>query len=398
MIAVVNDAGKKLIEIDDVKTSRDPSLRFTAPIDGRYVITLYDRSRRGGADYIYRLHLTPLRPDLTARVNTTSLMVHAGKTTNLPVLIERIDGLSDELEVVAVDLPAGVIVAPQTVPAKTPATVELPFTVNDKTAPIAKLMRVVVRGKSGSQSIARAAVIADSATAMATEDKLWLAVSPEIPFTIKTTATILDAPRMAAFPFPVTVERKVGFAGPIRLVGVEPDRRGTVLPIVGRIAAGENSGSIPLVIQHKVTEGTTHRCRVMGVAEVSGIDGKTYAVFHVATGSMSIGCQPSHLTMTVDPAIVVCKPGTTQRIEVRLLRRVAMGSVKLRLVVPEGVDGLHCEQVEVGPNANVAILTLRFAERATIPPRTTVEIKAESSREELPIYGTTGVRMELSRS
>jgi len=394
VVAVVNDAGKKLLETDDVKASRDPSLRFTAPLDGRYFVMLQDRSRRGGADFVYRLHLTSLRPDVTARVNSPSLTVHAGKSTNLPVLIERIDGLSDELEVAAVDLPAGVSAAPQSVPTKTPATVEIPFVVSDKTAPIAKLIRVVVRGKTGSRAIMKSAVIAESPTAAATHDRLWLAVSPEIPFTLKTTATILDAPRMAAFPFPVTVERKEGFTAPIRLVGVEPDRRGTVVPLEGRVASGESSGSIPLVIQHKTIEGTTHRCRVMGVAEVLGIDGKAYAVFHVATGSMSIGCQPSLLTMTVDPPIVVGEQGTTQRLEVRLMRRAAMGPIKLRLNPPDGVVGLDCDSVEVGADANLAVLTLRVADQAKLPPRTTIEVKAESSQNGLPIYGTTSFRME----
>lgn len=398
VVAIVNDAGKKVVEIDDVKTSRDPSLSFTATVKGRYFAMLQDRSRRGGADFVYRLHLTRPRPDVAARVNTASLMVHAGKSANLPVVIDRIDGLTDELEVSVLDLPAGVTVVPQSVPAKTPATVELSFVVADKTAPSAKLVRVVVRGKSGSRPTTRAAVIAESAAAVSTDDQLWLAVSPEIPFTLKTTTTILDAPRMAAFLFPVAIDRKEGFTTAVRLVGVEPDRRGTVLPLVGRIAAGENSGSIPLVVQHKTTEGTTHRCRVMGVAEVPGNDGKTYTVFHVAAGSMSLGCQPSLLTMSVDPAIVVCEPGTTQRIAVRLMRRVAMGPVKLRLVLPEGLDGLHCEPVEVGTAANEAILTLRFDKRATIPSRTTVEIQAESLRDDLPIYGTAGFRMERART
>ncbi|MCE9605516.1 MAG: PPC domain-containing protein [Planctomycetia bacterium] len=395
--AVVDAAGKKLLETDDFKTSRDPSFRFTAPTAGRYFVMLHDRSRRGGSDFVYRLHLTALRPDVTARVNTASLTVHAAKTMTLPVLVERIDGLSDELEIAAVDLPAGVTVAPQPVPAKTPATVELSFAVTNKTAPLAKLVGVVVRSKSGSRTIARAAAIADSPTATTAVDRLWLAVSPEIPFKLKTTTTILDAPRMAAFRFPVTAEREAGFSAPIRLVGVEPDRRGTVVPLEGQVSEGESSGSIPLVIQHKTIEGTTHRCRVMGVAEVPGIDGKTYAVFQVAAGSMSIGCQPSLLTMTIDPPIVVGKPGTTQRIEVRLMRRVAMGPIKLRLHPPAGVAGLDCDSVEVGVDANLAVLTLRVADRATLPPRTTIEVKAESSHDGLPIYGTTSFRLESAR-
>ncbi len=395
VLAVLSESGKSLVEVDDVKTSRDPSIRFTAPADGRYFVSLRDRSGGGGEDCVYRLHLsTALRPQVTARVNTSSLMVHSGQTTNLPVLVERVDGLDDELEVTAFDLLAGVEVKPQPVPAKTPATIQLPFTVADNTAPIGGLVRIVVRNTKTSESNERIAVIADSAAATSGSSALWLAVSPEIPLTLKTTTTILDAPRMAAFPFPVSVERKAGFSGPIRLVGVEPDRRGTLIPLIGQIAADRDVGSIPLVLQHKVTEGTTHRSRVMGVAEVPGADGKTYAVFHVAPGNMSVGCQPSLLTLTVEPAIVTWRPGQTQRIEVQLMRRTTMQPITLRLAPTAGVVGIECDPVEVGSDQNRAVLTLRFAPEAKLPPRTTIEIKAESSRDGLPIYGTASFRLE----
>lgn len=395
VLAVSDETGKKLVELDDAKSSRDPSLRFTAPADGRYYISLRDCSRGGGQEYVYRLTLSSLRPAVTARVNTSSQTVHSGQTTNLPVLVERVDGLVDALEVTAVNLPAGVEVKPQPVPEKTPATIQLPLTVAENTAPVGGLVRIVVRSVKTGEANDRIALIADSAAATSGSDKLWLAVSPEIPFTLKTIGTILDAPRLAAFPFPVTVERKAGFAGPIRLVGVEPDRRGTLVPLAGQIASDSDFGSIPLVLQHKVTEGTTHRCRVMGVAEVPGVDGKTYPVFHVAAGNMFVGCQPSLLTLTVEPGIVVRKPGETQQLEVRLTRRATMRPITLRLAPPEGVVGIECEPVSVDVDRNRAILTLRISSEAVLPPRTTIEIKAESSRDGLPIYGTTSFRLEL---
>lgn len=394
VLTVTSDAGKPITEVDDAKGSRDPSFQFTAPADGRYFVALRDRSQGGGAEYVYRLQLTTLQPELTARVNVSSLMLHAGQSTNLPVLINRLDGLVDELEVTAVDLPAGVSVKPQLVPAKTPATIQLSLTVADMTAPVSGLVRIVVRNTKQSEARERTALIAESATATSGSDYLWLAVSPEIPFTLKTTTTILDAPRLAAFPFPVSVERKPGFTGPIQLVGVEPDRRGTLIPLEGQIAAGGDSGSIPLVIQHKVTEGTTHRCRVMGVAEVLGIDGKSYQVFDVAGGNLSVGCQPSLLTLTVEPGIIDRSRGDVQRVEVRVMRRTTMDPITLRLAPAKDVVGLECDPVEVGIGQETAVLKLQFSRTAVLPPRTTIEIKAHSSRDGLPVYGVTSFRLE----
>src|SRR5262249_6535324 len=145
---------------------------------------------------------------------------------------------------------------------------------------------------------------------------------------------------LAAFPFPVSVQRKEGFAGPIRLVGVDADRRGTLKPLEGQIASDSNEGFLPLVLQYGVTEGTTHRCCVMGIAEVPGADGKLVPVFHVASGSMSVGCQPSLLTMTVEPAVVTWRPGESRTIQVQVMRHVAMQPVTLRLAPPEGAAGI----------------------------------------------------------
>ncbi|WP_202921884.1 PPC domain-containing protein [Anatilimnocola aggregata] len=394
VLTVLSEAGKLLIEIDDAKGSRDPSLLFTAPADGRYFVSLRDRSRGGNAEYIYRLQLTSQQPAMSARVNTPSLMVHSGQTANVAVIVDRIDGLADELEVTALDLPAGVSVKPQPVPAKTPATVQLPLTIAETTAPVGGLIRIVVRSTKSGEEKQKTAMIAEAATAGSGSESLWLAISPEVPFTLKTTTTILDAPRTAAFPFPVSVTRKEGFTGPIQLIGVEPDRRGTLIPLTGEIPAGSDSGSLPLVLQHKVTEGTTHRSRVMGVAEVPGSDGKLYAVFHVAPGSMSVGCQPSLLTMTVAPGIVQRSHGETQRLEVQLMRRTTMQPITLRLALPKDVVGIECEPVEVAGDQKTAQLALRFLPSAVLPPRTTIEIHAESSRDGLPIYATTSFRLE----
>lgn len=318
ILTVGDEAGKTLAEIDDNGMSRDPELRFTVPADGRYCVTLRDRSRNGGAECIYRLRIGPLRPDVTARVNMSSLALSSGETTNLAVIVDRRDEYAGELELIALDLPAGVSVKPQPVPAKTPATINLPFEVAANLAPVSGLVRIVVRGTDPNQPFERVALIAETPQAVTGSRGLWVAVSPAIPFTLSTTTTILEAPRLAAFPFPVKVERKAGFTGPIRLVGVEPDRRGTVIPLEGRIEAECKAGSIPLVIQQGATEGTTHRCRVMGIADVLAADGKTYPVFQVATGTMLMGCQPSLLTMTVDPPQAIWRPGESVQIRVQI--------------------------------------------------------------------------------
>lgn len=394
-VLTLSDASDKMLqEVDDGQALRDPKLRFTAAIAGRYFVTIRDRADDGGDDFVYRLRVAEPRPDITARVNATNLTLHAGQSTNLPVLVDRLEGFADECEVAALDLPPGITAEAQAVPAKTPATIQLPIVVKEGTAPVGRLVRIVVRSKTADKPWQRTAMIAEAPSSTSGSTVLWLAVSPVIPFSLQTTTTILDAPRLAAFPFPVAAKRDEGFSGPIRLVGVRPDVRGTVKPLSGTIAADSTRGTLPLVLQHQVIEGTTHRCRVMGVAEVKGADGKTYTVGHVAGGSMSIGCQPSQLTMTVSPAIVAWRPGERHELRVQVHRRTAMRPIQLRAEFAGDATGATCLPIVVAEGSNEAVLILHFAADAKLPPRSLLTVHAESSSDGLPIYGRQSLRLD----
>jgi hypothetical protein len=240
------------------------------------------------------------------------------------------------------------------------------------------------------------AEVAESPTAAAS-DRLWVAVCPEIPFVLKANSPILDAPRLAGFPFPVMVERKEGFAGAIRLIGVEPDKRGTLLPLEGQIVAGSDRGALPVVLQHQVIEGTTHRTRVMGVAEVLGADGKPYAVFHAAPETLSVGCFPGLLTLSLDTPALVWRPGMSATAVVRVRRREGVGPVRIRVSIPDDISGVTATSVDVPATEGEARLELAFASDARLPGRSVIELHAESSRDGLPVYAQTSLRLERQR-
>jgi hypothetical protein len=394
VLTVFDAMGKKLVEQDDFEGSRDPWLRFTPPADGQYRLAIRDRSWSGGPDYAYQIQVYAPRPDVKARVNTMSLYVEASKKASLPVVVQRLEGFSGELQVTAVDLPMGMTATVEKVPEKTPATVTLQISAENVRGAAGGLARVVVRGGEG-VAIEKEAVIAESpAPTSPTTQRLWVAAGPVIPFSLKTTTTILEAPRMAAFPFPVQVERLGDFVGPIKLVGVEPDRRGTVRPLSGEIPANGSTGAIPLVIQHQVTEGTTHRCRVMGIAEVEGSDGKSYQVFHVAPGAMAMGCEPSWLSLLANPMPATWRPGGQVSVTLTWTQRVQLDSISFRLEPPAGVRGVECEPVVVSAGVAQARLELRFAAEVVLPPRAVFTVKAESTHRGLPVFGETAFRLD----
>ena len=396
VLAIRDAAGKPLQEVDDSDGTRDPRTRWEVPADGQYAIVLRDRSRQGGLRHLYRLAIAAPAPDLKVRVNSVSVLLHPGRTAKLPVLVERRDGLAGDLELAVEGLPPGVTVAPVTLTDKSPATVELTWEVAAQQAPVAGLTRVVVRRKAAGETREWTAEVAESPTGPAS-DRLWVAVCPEIPFTLKANSPILDAPRLAGFPFPVTVERKEGFRGAIRLIGVEPDKRGTLAPLEGRIEADSDRGSLPVVLQHQVIEGTTHRTRVMGVAEVLGADGKPYPVFHAAPETLSVGCFPGLMTLSIDMPAVVWRPGATVPVTVRVRRREGVGTVRLRVAIPDEFSGVAAKTVDESTTDGEVRLELTFAADAAVPPRAVVELHAESQRDGLPVYAQASLRLDRQR-
>jgi hypothetical protein len=190
---------------------------------------------------------------------------------------------------------------------------------------------------------------------------------------------------LAAFPFPVSITRSDPFSGPIRLIGVDPDKRGTVVPMSGQIAETDEVGTLPLIIQSMAIEGTTHRCRVMGVANITGPDGQLYPVFHVAKGSMMMGCQPNLLTLTVTPAVTTWKAGQNVLVTVTIERRVAMGDVAVMLTSASNIEGIDAQQVTIPAGRLTGTFIINVSSNAQLASKVGLELRAISTRAGLPV-------------
>jgi hypothetical protein len=64
VLAVLNAKGEHLADNDD-SIGPDSYLRFNVPADGDYGIMVRDHLRRGGPDYVYRVEVVPVGPDVS---------------------------------------------------------------------------------------------------------------------------------------------------------------------------------------------------------------------------------------------------------------------------------------------------------------------------------------------
>lgn len=383
LVMEIADAERKLIrEIDDIGGSRDPSYLFAAPADGDYLVTLKERALRGGPRFIYRLSIGPPEPTVRLTVKSSEFAVNTAETLSLPVRVEPLDGFSDEIQLSASGLPAGVSMKLVSHTPKKAGDVMLEIQTDAAAGFVSNSFRIEARLASE-----------PTREPIAELGDLWLAVGPKVPFELSTVSAIQEAPRLTAFLFPVQVKRDDGFTGPIRLVGVDPDRRGTVVPMEGIIATGQAAGSIPLIIQSAAIEGTTHRCRVMGVVDLPGPNGKTHSVFHVAKGSMGMGCQPNYLTLTVEPPRIRLRAGESTRIAFRVSRRVEMKEITISLKAPLPSKGIAGKPISLGPGETTGTFELHIQAGTVLPPLVTVPFRAQSSRDGLPVYAETSATL-----
>lgn len=85
----------------------DSLLHVTLPADGTYYLHLADAQNKGGAEYGYRLRVSPPRPDFELRIVPSSVNLRGGTTIPLTVYALRKDGFTGDISLVLKDAPSG---------------------------------------------------------------------------------------------------------------------------------------------------------------------------------------------------------------------------------------------------------------------------------------------------
>ncbi|MCX7597767.1 MAG: hypothetical protein N2512_02720 [Armatimonadetes bacterium] len=95
----------------------DPYLRLRLPLDGTYLLHLWDSQGQGGEEYAYRLRVRPAQPDFALRVTPSGLNVAPGRSVVLTVHAVRKDGFDGPIDIVLKDAPPGYTLSGGRIPA-----------------------------------------------------------------------------------------------------------------------------------------------------------------------------------------------------------------------------------------------------------------------------------------
>ncbi|MCK5941143.1 MAG: PPC domain-containing protein [Planctomycetes bacterium] len=122
-VLIIRDANGKALSSNDDGIGLDGRVRFTAPADGTFQVTVRDHLRRGGADFFYRIEVGAIS-DIAGtaeavpgrRSEDFGIAVPQGGRNATIVQVSGIDA-RDGITIDWTGLPAGVTVAPLRVPA-----------------------------------------------------------------------------------------------------------------------------------------------------------------------------------------------------------------------------------------------------------------------------------------
>lgn len=119
LLRVEDPTGKVLSEVADVGEEADPTLSWTAAVDGVHQIVVTDQFQLGEPDGHYVLEIGPAQPAFEALLaDAKPITLERGKTASVKLTVKRLNGHQEPLVVRVAGLPAGVHAAEVTVPEK----------------------------------------------------------------------------------------------------------------------------------------------------------------------------------------------------------------------------------------------------------------------------------------
>ncbi len=170
-------AGTVLARVDDAGNDPDPRLVHALPADGAYQVVVSDLYGGGGPRFPYRLKLSRAKADFALSVETHALAITPGQPLEIPVSIERIQGMAEPIEIQLLGLPPGVTTAAVQSPAEGDASKAVRLTVEARPGPWSGPVRVV--GRAGAEgSAAERLATAPLPDRRARTSDLWLTVLP----------------------------------------------------------------------------------------------------------------------------------------------------------------------------------------------------------------------------
>lgn len=387
VIVLCDRTGKELARADDSGGNQSDSfLRFKIPETGLYFVRVEERlASRGGTAFAYRLHVAlPPAPDFRLHLPGDALSVNRAGEAKLKVRVERLGGLAEPVTLQVDNLPQGVSVANNVVPANA-AEVELTFKADAAAAVTARGVSVRGTAPAGGKPIERLATFVSPYAPELESSTLLLAVGVPTPFKVKGVYEVKYAQRGGKLVRHFSIDRG-GFDGPLRVRLADRQARhlqGVTGPSI-EVPAGVSEFDYPVYLPPWMEIGRTSRSVVMAVGEVADPDGSRHKVSFTSLNQneqIVALVDPGQLSVELDRSSLAAAAGQSVALPLRVGRGQGVNvPVRVELVVPGHIRGVTAEPCTLPADAGSGALTIRFAAGDTGPFNMPLVIRATAMK------------------
>jgi hypothetical protein len=397
VLTLLDPAGNELAHASG-SAGTDPSLSFTAPADGAYVVRVEDRfASRGGSSFAYRLRLDRApQPDFELHLSTDALSIPRGGEAKLKLAVERRGGYAGPVALSVEGLSGGVTAEGVQIAAQEGA-VEITFKA-DKSALIQALhLRIKGAARIDQRLVTRVASFAPPGTARPL-DSVLLAVTIPTPFKVVGGYDMHWAARGTVYRRRFRIHRN-GFNGPIRVCLADRQARhlqGIAGPMI-TVPAGVDTFEYPVSLPPWMEVGRTARACIMAVGVVKDSAGREHEVSYCSTDpneQLIAVVEPGWLGVEALRGTIQAAPGRSVVLPVRISRgKVVHGSVEVRIIAPAHLSGVTADTVKVPASTDSAMLVLHFDPQFHDPCNAPLLIRATAIHNGDPIVAETKVEL-----
>ncbi len=381
------------------QTYDPPRYRFVVPADGEYRLQVGRRDGfvDAGPRHVYRVRIVAEKPDFRlvamphGQLVPEAAVVGQGGNQVLTVLAWRLDGFNGDIVLTAEDLPAGVTMAPQVLPAGISATSKQTFLVlsaGPDADPWTGSIRIVGTATVGGQKLVREVRSATMTFAVPQlnilaasrlDRSLVLAVRDRAPFNLALGKAQFITTQGGKVSVPVTVTwfSKDAKAA-LTLTALNLPQGITLKNLT--LAPGKDSGEAVLEVQNAAKPG---KYTVVLRAQ-SGIPGKLplrgpkgQNLIAQPSSPIAITIVPKQLARLSVPDNVKVAAGKETTLPVKVGRLFDYtGPFAVQVIVPAGTKGIQADEAMIGADQNGGSLVLRAAAGAAPGARPNIVVRA----------------------
>jgi hypothetical protein len=349
---------------NDDTVGPDSYFRFTAPEEDEYVIQVRDHLKAGGPEYVYRVEVTPIKPELTLtlperiRYISTTAVVPRGNRIAILANARRAN-FGGELTLAARGMPAGVTAEIPTMAANR-SDVPMLFTAAADATPAGALVDLV--GKPIDDKVRVEGHLKQRTMLIRGQnnrdvwgheaDRMAMVVANEAPFHVDLVEPKAPIVRNGSMQLKVVARRREGFTAPISVrMLYNPPGIGSSAAV--RIQANQNEALIPLTA-NGAAEIRDWKVCVTGRASHAG------GAVESSTQLATLRVADAYLVLTIPKVAVELGKSTRMVVAVEKKQDFA-GKAKLQLLgLPSGATA---EPIEIDAAATQATFEVKVEEK-----------------------------------